>query len=153
MNREIERAIEWDCTQLVYEFYACLDEKRYDNMSELFTDDGVWVRLGKELKVKTGLKEAMGTRDDWITAHLVTNARIRVTDENNVDTTQYITLYRHEDWNPKDGPAPIVLPLGVLRHKDHLVRVGEQWKIKRKTSRAIMANLSRVTHYEQEKKS
>ncbi len=153
MNREIERTIEWDCTQLVYEFYACLDEKRYDDMVELFAEDGAWVRLGEELRGKKAIKATMGTREEWITAHLVTNARIRVRDESNADTTQYITLYRHEDWNPADGPAPIVLPLGVLRHKDHLVRVGDQWKIKRKTSRAIMANIERVTHYEKEKKS
>jgi hypothetical protein len=151
LDRSIERAIEWDCTQLLYEFYACLDEKRYDDLVELFAEDGVWVRLGEEVPKKT-MKQVMGVRESWITAHLVSNARIRVKDENSAESTQFVTLYRHEDWNPADGPAPVVQPLGILRHKDQMVRVGDRWKFKRKTSRAVMANRERVTHYDKERK-
>ena len=151
MERDIERAIEWDCTKLLYEFYACLDEKRYDDLVDLFAEDGVWVRLGEEVG-KSRLKKAMAEREDWLTVHLVTNARIHVVDENNVQTTQYITLYRHEGFDSSKGPVEVVLPLGVLRHKDTLVRVGQQWKFKRKTSQAVMTDRQRVTHYDKEQK-
>lgn len=148
MDRERERAIEWDCTRLLYEFYACLDEKRYDDLGELFVEDGVWVRLGEELTGPARIKAAMAERDDWSTAHLVTNARIFVRDDDHADTMQYITLYRHEGVDPAAGPLPVVLPLGILRHCDQLVRSGGRWKFKRKTSRAVMVNRTTVTHYD-----
>ena len=148
MNRDEERAIEWDCTQLLYEFYACLDEKRYDDLGNLFVADGVWVRLGQELTGPDNIKAAMAERDDWLTAHLVTNARIFVRDNDHADTTQFITLYRHEGVDPAAGPSPVVLPLGILRHRDQLVRAAGRWKFKRKTSRAVMVNRTTVTHYD-----
>lgn len=151
MERDQERAIEWDCTRLLYEFYACLDEKRYDDLGDLFVEDGAWVRLGKELVGPAAIKAAMAERDDWLTAHLVTNARIFVRDADHADTIQYITLYRQEGVDPSAGPSPVVPPLGILRHKDQLVRSGGKWKFKRKTSRAMMVNRETVTHYDREK--
>jgi hypothetical protein len=148
MDRDTMRNIEWDCTQLVLKFYGFLDEKRYDELAELFEKDGAWVRLGKELVGKGQIRDAMRERDDWLTAHVVTNIRIDVVDEDHVDTTQYITLYRHEGWDTSMGPAPVVLPLGILRHRDQLVREAGVWKFKRKTSRAVMVNRERVTHYD-----
>ena len=90
----------------------------------------------------------MRERDEWLTAHVVTNISIDLLDANHAETTQYITLYRHEGWSPSMGPAEVVLPLGILRHRDQLVRVDGVWKFKRKTSKAIMVNRERVTHYD-----
>lgn len=142
------RAIEWDCAQHILKFYRCLDEKRYEDLVELFAEDGAWVRLNTELAGKDKIREAMRERDDWLTAHVVTNVCVDIIDENHANTTQYITLYRHEGWDESKGPAPVVLPLGVLRHRDQLVRIDGQWKFKRKTSRAIMVNRERVTFYD-----
>jgi len=148
MDREAARAIEWDATQLLHRFYGCLDDKRYDELADLFTDDGVWVRLGKELVGKEQIRAAMAERDKWLTLHLVTNIRVDILDSKRAETTQYITLYRHEDWEPAAGPGPVVLPLGILRHRDQIVRDRGAWKFKRKTSRAVMTDRTRVTHYD-----
>jgi len=78
------RAIEWDCTQLLIRFYGLLDEKRYEEMAGLFADDGVWVRLGKELVGGPAIVAAMAERDDWLTAHLVSNIRIDIIDADTV---------------------------------------------------------------------
>jgi hypothetical protein len=148
MDRDEERRIEWDCTQLVTAFYAALDEKRYEDLAGLFAVDGIWNRLGVDLVGREAILQALGTRVDWLTAHIVTNTRVAVRDMNHADTVQYITLYRHEDWAADAGPAPVVLPLGVLKHWDTHVRVGSTWKIASKRSHAIMANRERVTHYD-----
>lgn len=147
MNKSAKRDIEWDCGQQVLKFYRYLDEKRYDDLVELFAEDGAWVRLNVELTGKERIREAMRERDDWLTAHLVTNISVDIINENRVETTQYITLYRHEGWDESRGPAPVVLPLGVLRHRDQLVRIDDEWKFQRKTSRAVMVNRERVTFY------
>lgn len=148
MDRSEERAIEWDCTRLITSFYMLLDEKRYDELAGLFAADGAWVRLGEELVGPDAIVAAMEEREDWLTAHLVSNIRIDIIDADNVETTQYVTLYRQEGQAGADGPAPVVPPLGVLRHRDTLVRDGAGWKFKRKTSRAIMTDRARVTHYD-----
>ena len=103
MDRATERAIEWDCTQLIHDFYLCLDEKRYADLLDLFAADGAWVRLGTELKGRTQIAEAMSERDHWVTAHVVSNVRVRVVDETSAHSTQYITLYRHEGSTAASG--------------------------------------------------
>ncbi len=148
MDRDEARKIEWDCSQLLLKFYGYLDEKRYDDLVALFAPDGAWVRLGKELAGPAAILEAMKEREDWMTAHLVSNIRVEIIGPDRADTTQYITLYRHEGFDAAAGPGPVVLPLGILRHKDQLVRMGGEWKFKRKTSRAMMVNRERVTIYD-----
>jgi hypothetical protein len=142
------RVIQWDCTQLIYRFYACLDEHNYDELATLFAPTGAWVRLGKELVGPAGILEGIRERENWLTAHLVTNVRIQVVGVDVARSSQFVTLYRHENWDLNSGPAPVVLPLGVLRHQDELVRFDGRWMFQRKTSRAVMVDRDRVTHYE-----
>lgn len=148
MDRNAMRAIEWDCTRLVTEFYGALDEKRYEDMANLFAPDGIWNRLGVDLKGPAQILAAMTSRADWLTAHLVTNVRVKILSDTRAETTQYITLYRHEGWSPEKGPAEVVLPLGVLKHNDEHVLVHGEWKIAKKVSRAIMVDRSRVSKYD-----
>jgi hypothetical protein len=147
MDRDEIRKIEWDCSKLVNEFYCALDEKRYEDMANLFAPEGIWNRLGVDLKGPQQILSSMEMRSDWLTAHLVTNTRVRVLLSNHAETTQYITLYRHEGWAPEHGPASVVLPLGVLKHWDSHVKVGSEWKIAKKVSQAIMIDRSRVSKY------
>jgi hypothetical protein len=148
LDSTTRREIEWDCTQLITRFYGYLDEKQYDALADLFLPDGAWVRLGEELVGPEGIKARMAEREDWMTAHVLTNVRINVISENEADSVQYITLYRHEGRSPGDGPAAVVLPLGILRHTDKMMRTADGWKFKRKASRAIMVNRERVTIYD-----
>jgi hypothetical protein len=133
---------------LLIRFYNLLDGKRYEEMANLFATDGVWVRLGKELVGPAAIVDEMKERDDWLTAHLVSNIEIRIIDADRADTSQYVTLYRHEHWDSSAGPGPVVPPMGILHHRDQLIRVGGSWKFKRKTSSAIMVNRDRITHYD-----
>ena len=148
MDSAFRRDAEWDCTQLVYRFYRYLDESRYDELANLFVEAGVWNRLGRDLVGAAAIREAMRERQTWITVHIVTNVQITLNDEHHAETFQYITLYRHEGWDSSKGPAPVVLPLGILRHRDQLVSDQGTWRFQRKTSRAIMTDRSRVTHYD-----
>lgn len=145
---QTRREIEWHCQKLILQFYGFLDEKRYDDLADLFADDGVWVRLGKELVGPAGIKNEMAERESWLTMHLVSNLRLNVIDASHVETIQYITLYRQEGIDPNAGPPEVVMPLGLLRHTDKLVLVGDTWKFQRKASKAVMVNRERVTHYD-----
>jgi hypothetical protein len=148
MDRAEERMIEWDCAQTVQAFYAALDEKRYEDLANLFAAEGIWNRLGKDLIGPQAIVQAMDARSDWVTTHIVTNLKITVVSSNEAHTNQYVTLYRHEGVRANAGPLPVVLPLAILRHRDVLMPSSGTWKFMRKSSRAIMADQSRVTHYQ-----
>ena len=137
MDREAARAIEWDCVQLAHSFYGLLDAKRYGDLVSLFSRDGIWVRLGKPVP-RDELLKTMGEREDWVTAHLVTNLQVHVIDADHAETEQYITLYRHEGWAGKSKPPPVTLPLAVLHHHDRMVREDGVWKIQYKSSKQVM---------------
>ena len=49
MTREAERAIEWDCAQVLTRFFNYFDQWRYEDMADLFAEDGVWHRQGRAL--------------------------------------------------------------------------------------------------------
>lgn len=140
INRDEARAIEWDCAKLLTKFYMYLDEKRYEELGALFSERGVWVRRGQELVGPKNIIAAMSERKGWLTAHLVSNIGIDVIDSDNVETSQYVTLYRHEGWRKHDGPGPMTRPQAILHHRDALVRVDASWKFRRKTSRPIMSS-------------
>ena len=59
MDRDQERAIEWDCAQVVNKFYCSLDARRYDDLVNCFTPDGVWKRQGNELQGRDAIMAAM----------------------------------------------------------------------------------------------
>lgn len=148
MNADAVRAIEWDCSKIVNEFYCALDDKRYEDMANLFAPAGIWNRLGIDLVGPAKILAAMTDRSDWVTAHLVSNLRVKVIDEEHAETAQYITLYRLEAVDTAKGPPSVVLPIGVLRHWDQQVRIDGTWKIARKTSRAILIDRSSTTKYD-----
>lgn len=150
MGSKQRYAAEWECTQLVYRFYRHLDEGRYDDLAALFVENGVWNRLGRDLVGPAAIRDVMKERKAWLTVHIVTNVQIVLTGDHHAETFQYVTLYRHEGWEDTKGPAPVVPPLAILRHRDQLVCDSGVWKFQRKTSRAIMADRSRVTHYDKE---
>lgn len=139
MDRSLVHTIILDCTQTLIKFYWCLDEKRYDELARLFTDNGVWIRRKQELVGPAAILAAMTEREGWLTAHVVSNVGVHVIDDQNAETSQYVTLYRHEGRRAEKGPAPLTPPRAILHHRDKMVRVGSEWKFARKTSRPVMS--------------
>jgi hypothetical protein len=41
MSREAERAIEWDCAEVLTRFFNYFDQWRYEDMADLFAAGGV----------------------------------------------------------------------------------------------------------------
>jgi len=148
LSLEQRHSLELECQKVIQQFYFYLDEKRYPDLADLFAAEGAWVRLGKELVGPAGILSAMQERDSWLTMHVVTNLIVRLVSPDMAETTQYVTLYRQEGYDPASGPGPVVMPLGLLRHADTLVHRQGQWKFLRKASRAVMVNRERVTHYD-----
>lgn len=148
IDRHVSREIECDCIQIVHRFYDYLDARRYEDLAELFSANGSWTRLRKRLEGPAAIRREMAERGEaWLTAHVVTNVLVDVEDIDRARTSQYITLYRHENWDISKGPPPVVLPIAVLHHRDRMLREAGVWKIEEKTSRPIMVNEARANYH------
>ena len=141
MTREEERAIEWDCQQAVTRFYHYLDNRRYEDLANLFTPDGVWHRQGKKLEGRAAIMAALEMRPaSLIIRHAVSNVVVDISDENTAEANAYITISAHNTkGEPLDGPAPYTGPGAMIIYTDHLVRADDGWKVILKTGDRVFA--------------
>lgn len=139
MEREVERAVEWDCMQVVNKFYNALDERRYDVLVNCFTEDGIWKRQGKELQGRDVIMTAMQERgENLIIRHVVTNIEVSVEDDDHASTAEYVTIYRYDGEQKLDGPAPLDGPGVIFLYKDKMLKIDGDWKISDKRGKPIM---------------
>ncbi len=139
MDREKERAIEWDCVQVVNKFYNALDGRRYDALASCFTEGGVWKRQGKELQGRDAIMAAMrGRGENLVIRHVVTNIEVIIEDTDHASTAEYVTIYRYDGEEKLEGPAPLEGPGVIFLYKDKMVRTDGGWLISDKRGRPIM---------------
>ena len=130
MQREAERAIEWDCAQVLLRFYDAFDNWNYEAMAELFTEDGVWHRAGKALKGREAIVTELRSRSSTqVIRHVVTNLLVDVVDDDHAEARLYLTAYRHDSGAPRTVPAPIGLPAMLLVVSARLLRCPDDWRI------------------------
>jgi hypothetical protein len=129
ISREAARAIEWDCTQLLFRFFYLFDEFRYDDMAALFAPDGVWNRLGKALRRDDIVPELSKRSITQTVRHVVTNLMVTVKDEASADFVLYLTAYQHDSGKKAETPPTIRSPSLLLVVPGRLVKTGEGWRI------------------------
>ena len=139
MTPEQRRAIEWDSCHLVSKFYHYLDERQYEQVASLFTDDGTWVRMGEQLDGKPRILEVMQQRSETLAIrHVLSNLVVDVKDDSSSRVAAYVTLYTH---NAPDGlPDVPVLeqPLALWALAIDCARTGDDWKIRFHNGERIM---------------
>lgn len=136
MDRGAERAIEWDCGQVLLRFYDAFDAWDYDGMAALFCEDGVWHRAGKALAGRAALVAEMRRRSTTqVIRHVVTNLIVDAQDADHAQARLYLTAYRHDGGEPRQVPAPLHGPDLLLLVSATLVRQADGWRIREKTTR------------------
>jgi hypothetical protein len=130
MIREAERAIEWDCAQVLTRFFNYFDAWRYDDMADLFAPDGVWHRQGKALAGRAQILAALAERSKTQRVrHVVTNLQIDVIDADTAASLLYVTAYRHDSGAKEAQPPRIRAPYLLLVVPGRLQRTEVGWKI------------------------
>ena len=133
MDRDEERAIEWECQRVLTQFCLYSDTRQYDKLVNLFTPDGVWHRLGEALAGHEMLRTAMEARPvEALSRHVVTNVLVTVIDADHADVISYKSIYRHEEGEMLAKPVPLNGPKWVSVYTDEMVRTDDGWRIKRK---------------------
>ena len=104
-----------------------LDDSRYDDWSQLFTADALWVLGEREYRGRPAIKAYMDQlrreRPDWRTKHLCTNLALELDAAAGRATSDLAMLAR----NGPDDPWRVV---SLGRYHDHLVRQpdGSGWQ-------------------------
>ncbi len=134
MDRDAERAIEWDCGQVLLRFYDAFDAWDYAAMVALCTDDVVWHRAGKALAGRAAIVAELERRPATQTIrHVVTNLLVDVRDAGQADARLYLTAYRHDGAGQRLVPAPMALPALLLVVTARLRREPPGWRIAEQT--------------------
>ncbi len=133
MNRDEERAIEWECQRILTCFCLYSDTRQYDKLMNLFTPDGVWFRLGEELRGHEKLRKALEARPlEALSRHIISNVLVTVIDEDHAESVSYKSIYRHEAGETLDKPVPLNGPKWVSVYTDKFARTDDGWRITEK---------------------
>jgi ketosteroid isomerase-like protein len=103
------------------------DEGNFDELVDLFTDDGCFSFGKREATGRAGLLEYF----EWAQAagrrgkHLSSNVVVHVQGETAVAVSDYVFLVRRED---------TIVPLAAGRYDDDLRKVEGRWRIRRRVT-------------------
>ena len=133
MNRDQERAIEWDCTKVLTEFYIYIDAGRYEEAVKMYTEDGYWTAGDLETHGRDAICESMrkGMPSKHI-QHMVQNIVVNVVDEDHADAVLYATVYRQEKTDMLPTTLSSFSPWFTGRQDNKMVRTSDGWKMAHK---------------------
>ncbi len=132
MERDEKRAIEWDCQRILTHFCLFNDRKQSDELANLFTTDGVWVRLGEALAGRENIRKAMEARPaEALHCHVLSNVFVTVIDANHAEISSYKSIYYDVAGEALEKPIPLNGPKWVSVYTDKFARTDDGWRIAR----------------------
>jgi hypothetical protein len=140
MDRDKERAIEWDVQKVLFQYYHHVDLYEYKEAILLFTPDADWMSLGVHLKGQKEILDGLyGGLGAGTIRHILTNTVVTVIDENHATARSYNTLYSSHDLriDKQKGPIHFEGPNLVLDMMDELERTKEGWRIAKRRGTTI----------------
>ena len=140
MGRDEERAIEWDCEQVLRRYYNLVHRRELDQAVGLFTQDADWHALGVDLKGREAILEGLrGGFASGTVRHTVTGTVISVIDRENVESVYCNCVFNAPGIRIEDRKTPIPMegPSLVVDVVDRLVRTNEGWKIARRRGTVV----------------
>lgn len=117
------------CQALVLDFYWQLDQRDYQAMRGLMHDDGEWHRQGKVLTRDTLIPELSKRPLTLLTHHLLSNFQSAAIQPGVRKAVGYLTVYRHDDGVPIDGPAPLGTAAVIQSWRGEFREDVEGWRI------------------------
>ena len=140
MDRDQERAIEWECQRTIRRYYGHVDAYEYDQAVLMFTADVDWMTLDVKLDGRQEILEGLhGGLGAGTIRHMVTNTVVNVIDADHATARSYVSLYSSPDIRIDQHEGPIAFEgpnlLGDLF--DELTRTDEGWRIERRRGYGI----------------
>jgi hypothetical protein len=129
---EAERTqIEWRCSQLVNRFALLNDANDFDNLVQLFTEDGVFIRPtmpDNPMKGRQVILEQFRQRPARTIRHLMANTVVTAESADRARGTCYMILYVGPVLGDGERGPPKCDPVQLIgAFEDTFVKVGGQW--------------------------
>jgi SnoaL-like domain len=132
MTPEMRRAIEWDCTRLINLYVMLNDAHRWEELVDLYTQDGIMTRPAAPdivIEGRNAMLSALLSRPPRASQHICTNIIVDVIADNEARATSTILLFTGTSTG--DGlPLLDAGPPKIGSYRDHIVRVADRWRFK-----------------------
>lgn len=138
LDTSARQAIEADLTQLISRFSHYIDSGKYQELALLFTEDGIFDRVGQVLNGRAAILQAMHNRHTFLTRHMVSNILFTRIDAQEARATMYVANFVGHG-GKTELPVGFALPQpAILEFDDTYRRTTGGWRIARRIARVIM---------------
>jgi SnoaL-like domain len=131
MRAHAAGASEFELTSLINRFYRYLDDRNDDGLTDLFLEDGVWLRQENALTGHAQILALLKSRSPTLLVrHFVTNVMVNMSDRSTAEVSAYLIVIRHDNASDSPKPAPLetVPTVHTLYSEFCLSQIG--WRIK-----------------------
>jgi hypothetical protein len=120
-----------DPADTVLQFFRFLDDRDYDRIPGLFSDDGVWHRRGVATSGQDQIRRSFTDIPPVMpTVHLVTNLQVDRVSRHEAHAVFYVLVFRSSPDAGGGGPPwPMRLPLMLTLYKVDLATTANEWRI------------------------
>lgn len=129
----------------VLHFFRYLDDQIYEEIPQLFADDGIWYRRDQALHGPAQVRRSLTDLPPIMpTVHLITNLQVETVAPAEARAVFYVTALRPLAPTSTPPPWPMDPPLVVALYKAHLVARGGHWHFKTLQNRPIFRRSSQM---------
>ena len=123
------------CARLCVDFARHIDARRYGDLLDLFTEDGVLDRMGRVMRGQQEIASFLYSRPlDVATRHLCTNLRVDVHGDD-ADGSCSVLFFRSE--GAAGEPFKASVPV-IVDYQDRYKRTADGWRIVERRIRPVL---------------
>ncbi|WP_321397047.1 nuclear transport factor 2 family protein [Emcibacter sp.] len=133
MTEEERRSIEWDCQQLLNRVTNLLDQGRWQELADCYTEDAVLARPSdpdNPFRGREAILKSLLARPPRATCHMLVNSLFEVKSPTLVHAYSRVLLMSAEAGT--EPPLQTSAPLLVGSFSDELEKTGDRWLIKKR---------------------
>lgn len=138
MNCDQQRAVEAECLRLTTAFAVHLDNRRYDDVADLFTPDALYNPRGTPYRGRGEIMGYLNSRPATRRSrHVIANQLVRVVDEQTAEGYCVLLYFVHEGALTDDVPAPLDGVELIGDYRDRFVLTDAGWRIARRIGTVV----------------
>ncbi len=140
MDEQERRGIEADCAKLMIRSVHLLDRRRYEPLTELFGEEGEWVRGGTAYRGFDAIMGSLNERaPDMLIRHILTTIDVTVQGPEAAEGLGYFLVYKASGDGKTEPalPAPLTAATMVAEMQDTYRKVEGDWRIARRETARI----------------
>ncbi|WP_417320257.1 nuclear transport factor 2 family protein [Emcibacter sp.] len=133
MTEDERRAIEWDCQQLLNRVTRLLDEGRWQELADCYTEDAVLARPSdpeNPFRGRAEILKSLEARPPRVSCHLLSNCLFDIKEPDLVHAHSRVLLMSAEPG--EDAPLQTNTPILVGSFSDQLAKIDGRWLIRKR---------------------